>query len=59
MVASLLEQIEQPIERFAADGTYDKRNVYDSLNQHAPNAILVIPPRKNACIWQHGNTKAE
>jgi hypothetical protein len=59
MVPSLLEQIEQPIERFAADGAYDKRNVYDSLNQHAPHAILLIPPRKNARIWQHANTKAE
>jgi len=59
MVASLLAQIEQPIERFAGDGSYDKRNVYDSLNQRAPDAVLLIPPRKNARIWQHGNTKAE
>jgi len=59
MVPSLLSQIEQPIVRFAGDGSYDKRNVYDSLNQHAPDAILLIPPRKNARIWQHGNTKAE
>jgi len=59
MVASMLAQIEQPIERFAGDGGYDKRNVYDSLNQCAPDAILLIPPRKNARIWQHGNTKAE
>jgi hypothetical protein len=59
MVASLLAQIEQPIGRFAGDGSYDKRNVYDSLNQHAPDTVLLIPPRKNARIWQHGNTKAE
>ncbi len=59
MVPSLLTQIEQPIDRFAADGAYDKRNVYDSLNQQAPEAILLIPPRKNARIWQHGNTNAE
>jgi len=59
MVAPLLAQVEQPIEHFAGDGSYDKRSVYDSLNQHAPNATLLIPPRKNARIWQHGNTKAE
>jgi len=59
MVASLLAQIEQPIERFAGDGSYDKRNVYNSLHQRAPDAVLLIPPRKNARIWQHGNTKAE
>jgi hypothetical protein len=59
MVASLLAQIEQPIERFAGDGSYDKRTVYDSLQQQAPEATILIPPRKNARIWQHGNTKAE
>jgi hypothetical protein len=59
LVASLLDQIEQPIERFAGDGSYDKRNVYDSLNQQVPDAVVLIPPRKNARIWQHGNTKAE
>jgi len=59
MVEFLFEQVEQPIARFAGDGSYDKRKVYDSLNKHAPNAEVLIPPRKNARIWQHGNTKAE
>jgi hypothetical protein len=59
MVETLLAQIEQPIDRFAGDGSYDKRNVYDSLNQHAPEAVVLIPPRRNARIWQHANTKAE
>ncbi len=59
MVGPLLAQIEQPIDRFAGDGGYDKRRVYDSLNQHAPDARVLIPPRQNARIWQHGNTKTE
>ncbi len=59
MVDPLLQQIEQPIDHFAGDGSYDKRKVYDSLNRHAPQAEVLIPPRKNARIWQHGNTKAE
>ena len=59
MVAPLLEQIDQPIDALAADGAYDKRKVYDALNKHAPNAKALIPPRKNARIWQHANTKAE
>lgn len=59
MVAPLLEQIDQPIDALAADGAYDKRKVYDALNEHAPNAKALIPPRKNARIWQHANTKAE
>jgi hypothetical protein len=59
MVAPLLEQIDQPIDALAADGAYDKRKVYDALNKHAPNAKALIPPRKNARIWQHANTKAD
>jgi hypothetical protein len=58
-VAVLLEQIEQEIINFGADGAYDKRKVYDSLNAHSPNVNILIPPRKNARIWKHGNTKAE
>jgi len=59
IVEVLLEQIEQEIINFGADGAYDKRKVYDSLNAHSPNVNILIPPRKNARIWKHGNTKAE
>jgi hypothetical protein len=59
MVEPLLRQVKQPIDRFAGDGSYDKRKVYDRLNKQAPNAEVLIPPRKNARIWQHGNIKAE
>lgn len=58
-VEVLLEQIEQEIINFGADGAYDKRKVYDNLNAHSPNVNILIPPRKNARIWKHGNTKAE
>jgi len=58
-VEVLLEQIEQEIAKFAADGAYDKRKVYDHLNAHSPDVKILIPPRKNARIWKHGNTKAE
>jgi hypothetical protein len=58
-VKRLLEQIEYTILDFAADGAYDKRKVYDSLNTHSPDVNILIPPRKNARIWQHGNTKTE
>ena len=59
VVKTLLQQIEQDIAKFAADGAYDKRKVYDSLNEHSPQVDIVIPPRKNARIWQHGNTKTQ
>ena len=58
-VETLLLQIEQEIGKFAADGAYDKRKVYDSLNAHSPEVDILIPPQKNARIWQHGNTKAQ
>lgn len=58
-VEKLLEQIEQTIIDFAADGAYDKRKVYDSLNAHSPDVNILIPPRRNARIWKHGNTKTE
>ncbi len=59
VVKELLELIEETLLACAADGAYDKRKVYDSLNQHSPEADLLIPPRKNAHIWQHGNSKEE
>lgn len=59
MASTLLQQITPPIATFAADGSYDKRKVYASLQFHAPTARVLIPPRKNARIWQHGNTRAE
>ncbi len=55
-VEVLLEQIEQEIDQFAADGAYDKRKVYDALNAHSPDVQILIPPRKNARIWKHGNS---
>ncbi len=58
-VEALLAQIEQIIVDFAADGAYDKRKVYASLNAHSPEVNILIPPRKNARIWKHGNTKTE
>ncbi len=58
-VEELLGQIEQTILDFVADGAYDKRKVYDSLNTHSPEVNILIPPRKNARIWKHGNTKTE
>jgi IS5 family transposase len=59
MVEPMLTQIEQPINSLSADGIYDKRRVYKSIHKHAPAAKVLIPPRKNARIWQHGNSKAE
>jgi len=59
VVKDMLEQIEQTLLACTADGAYDKRKVYDSLNAHSPEVNILIPPRKNARIWKHGTTKTE
>lgn len=59
VVKEMLAQIEQTLLACAADGAYDKRKVYDALNEHSPQVEILIPPRKNAHIWQHGNSKDE
>lgn len=59
VVKEMLTQIEQTLPACAADGAYDKRKVYDALNEHSPDVEILIPPRKNARIWQHGNSREE
>jgi hypothetical protein len=59
VVKEMLTQIEQALLSCAADGAYDKRKVYNALNEHSPEVDILIPPRKNAHIWQHGNSKKE
>lgn len=54
-VEEMLEQVEEPIERFFGDGAYDQKSIYEVLKFEAAEPI--IPPRKNAALWQHGNSK--
>jgi hypothetical protein len=56
ILPELVEQIEDEIEQVSANGAYDTSDCYDTLTQRG--AKPVIPPRKNAVIWQHGNRKA-
>jgi hypothetical protein len=56
-VESLLDQVPVEVETFYGDGAYDQRKVYDRLAERRIDVI--IPPRKNAKIWQHGNTSAD
>jgi hypothetical protein len=58
LVEPLVDQIDQPIASVAGDGGYDKRHVYTTLHARAPTAEILIPPQRNARIWQHGNTHA-
>ena len=53
-VDDLLDQATGKIDRFYGDGAYDQRKTYETLEKHHIRAI--IPPRRNAKIWQHGNS---
>jgi Transposase DDE domain len=57
VLSMLLEQIEGEIEQVSADGAYDTRTCHDAIQSRGAKAV--IPPRKGAKIWVHGNTKAK
>jgi Transposase DDE domain len=57
VLEELLEQVEGDIQQVSGDGSYDKRNCYAAISKRQAQAA--IPPRRNAKIWQHGNTKQE
>jgi transposase len=56
VLKDILDGIEDKIEQVSADGAYDHRHCYEEIA--ARQAKPVIPPRKDAVIWQHGNRKA-
>lgn len=56
ILEDILKGIEQEIEQVSADGAYDQGSCYESIEQRSARAV--IPPRKNAKIWQHGNCHA-
>ena len=55
VLKDVLDAIDEPIAQVSCDGGYDHRHCYDEIE--AKGARAVIPPRKNAKIWQHGNRK--
>jgi len=57
MAGRLFRDIEGKIAAVAGDGAYDKKMVYEELARSKIKPI--IPPRKGAKIWKHGNTKGE
>lgn len=57
ILPALLEQVAGAIDQVSGDGGYDRRNCYAAIR--ARQARAVIPPQRNAKIWQHGNTRAE
>ena len=55
VLGELLDEIEDDISQLSGDGAYDRRYVYDYIDERG--AVASIPPRKDAVIWFHGNRK--
>jgi len=52
---TVLEQTPGDVEQASADGAYDKAKFYEASTERGIKRIAV-PPRKDAKIWQHGNS---
>ena len=57
VVRPLLEEVDRPLASAAGDGSYDRREVYEALQEHSPWVQIAISPRRDARIWRHGNSK--
>lgn len=57
VLADVLNGIEDSVEQVSTDGAYDHRHCYDEIA--AKGAKAVVPPRKDAKIWRHGNCQGK
>ena len=49
-VPDLLAQLEN---RFVGDGIYDQEAVYEAVGHHSPGAEVIVPPRKDAALFNN------
>ena len=54
MLPPLLALVSEPLAQCTTDGAYDRTRCYEALQARGTSTI-VIPPRRDARIWQHGN----
>jgi len=55
MLPDLLSGMDGAVRAVVGDGGYDTRRNYDAISGIGADAV--IPPRKGAKIWRHGNRK--
>ena len=55
MLPGLLSGMKGVLEAVGGDGAYDTREDHDAISEVGAKAL--IPPRKGAKIWRHGNRK--
>lgn len=51
----MLQSLPEPPAVVVADGAYDKRKFYEQCQVQQIDKV-VVPPQRNAKIWQHGNS---
>lgn len=56
VLGEVLATVDGDLKQVSTDGAYDHRHCYEQIA--ARGAKPVIPPRKDAVIWQHGNCNA-
>jgi len=49
-VPALLSQVHHRIDRFVGDGIFDQAPVYTAVENHSPEARVIITPRKDAVL---------
>ena len=55
-VEPLLDQIAEPVELFMGDGGYDRTGVYTALDEHHPDAKVIVPPRVDTVLSANAET---
>jgi hypothetical protein len=58
MFVEMIGQTDEEIEQVSLDGAYDRKKVYQALDDQQIRKVA-IPPRKGARIWKHGNRSGE
>lgn len=63
VLPDLMDQVCEPIGQVSGDGSYDQRPCYEAIQQRQEEQEypiqVSIPPRRDARIWQHGNSKGQ
>jgi hypothetical protein len=47
-VGPLLDQVANPVASFTGDGAYDREDVCGAVAERHPEAVVVVPPRRDA-----------
>lgn len=56
-VSTLLNPLRRKVSAVSADGAYDTKNCHETLKNKG--CIPLIPPRKNAALWENDHPRNE